>query len=373
MKKILTLLCSLVLFAACNMQKTPDSSGNTNTSEALKIGYIGPLTGDTASLGNADKNAVEMYFAKHPLLLGRPVEVVYEDAHCNGEASASAAEKLITQDKVQVIFGGTCSGETLAAAPATEKNKVILFSSVSTSPEITTAGDYLFRNVPSDEKATDVLVAELSTKYTKIAIISQNNDFAQAYRQKLKEKFLKAGGEVVLDEAFNTGTTDFKTVLQKVKNSGAETLINFAGESAPAGIINRQATELGLSLPIYGNDVMMGAEFFEIAKNAAEGSIIVATAAESGAENDPLIQEYVTRYGEEPPSLAYVFLSYDRAAIIAQAISKVGYDGTKIKDWLYEMQPYEGVAGTTVFDHNGDSSILPKLLIAKNGKFEIVK
>lgn len=372
MKKILfVMLLSVGLVTGCG----PATQGPITTSdEIMKIGFISALTGDAASLGQADKTTVEMFFEENPMIAGKKVQVIYEDGQCNGQKGASAAEKLVNVDKVQVILGAGCSGETLAAAPIVERAKVLLFSSTSTSPEVTKAGDYVFRNAPSDDKSAVVLTDILSKKFKKAALITQNNDYSQAYRKQLQDQLPKAGVELVIDEAFNTGTTDFKSLLQKVKNSEAEVLINLPGETSPAGFISKQARELGIDLPVYSGDVISGTEFFDIAKDAAEGAIIViATADTTRPDVSAFSEKLKTRLGDEVAFEAYMMLSWDRLNILKKAIETVGYDATAIKDYLYAMDTYKGLGGDTKFDANGDASILPNVMIARDGKFEIYK
>lgn len=372
MKKLfLTAFLSLGLLTACS---TASQESVSTSDEVIKIGFFGPLTGDVAGLGQDDKSTVELFLNENPSFAGKKVKLVFEDSQCNGQKGASAAEKLIAVDKVQLILGGVCSGETLGAAPIVERNQVVLISSISTSPQVTTAGEYVFRNAPSDATSSVVMTASLSKKFKKVAIISQNNDFSQAYLEALQEKLPEAGVEIVVSETFNSGTTDFKTVLGKVKKSSAEVLVNLAGETSAGGFISRQAKEIGLNLPIYGTDAIAGKEFFDIAKDAAEGTIIVITAADKGKpEVAKLLKKFQEFTGHEAVAEAYVVLTWDRLNIVKNAIESVGYDAAKIKDYLYKMPAYTGLGGKTKFDSSGDVNLLPSLLVAKDGKFELLK
>lgn len=370
MKKTLLAAFFSLGLVACG----PATQGPITTGDVMKIGYIGPLTGEIASIGQDQKATIEMYFEENPMIAGRKVEIIYEDAQCNGQKAASAAEKLVNVDKVQVIVGGGCSGETLGAAPIAERGKVLMFSTTSSSPEVTTAGDYVFRNAPADDKSSTVLTDIVSKKFKKVALITQNNDYSQAYRKELQSKLPKAGVELVVDESFNTGATDFKTVLQKVKTSGAEVLINLPGESTAAGFITKQARELGVDLPVYGGDVLAGQEYFDVAKDAAEGSIIVIAAADrSRADVNTFLEKFNKKTGHDSSVEAYMLLTWDALNMIKHAVEEVGYDGTKVKDYFYAMETYKGIGGDTKFDSNGDANILPNVMVAKGGKFEIYK
>ena len=132
------LLC--LIFAGCTI------TGNV-TKETIRIGAIGPFTGDAAVYGQSEKNAIELAVQEINLdggINGKKLEVIYEDGKCNGMDAATAAQKLINVDKVDIILGGVCSGETLAIAPLAEANEVLVFSSFSSSPDVTNAGDFIF-------------------------------------------------------------------------------------------------------------------------------------------------------------------------------------------------------------------------------------
>src|SRR3989344_5758192 len=121
--------------------------------ENIRIGFIGPLSGDVASIGQSVKAAIELGVEEVNQaggINGQPLEVIYEDGKCGPKDSTDAANKLINIDKVPVIIGGGCSSETLAAAPIAETSKVTLLSYCSSNPKITESGDYIFRTYPSD-------------------------------------------------------------------------------------------------------------------------------------------------------------------------------------------------------------------------------
>ena len=188
MKKILlTFLTILVLvLGACAQQQavTQPTSGQIQPAPqqgTYKVGVMLPLTGDGAAYGlpiqKSIKIALDEVNAKGGVN-GRMLEPVYEDSKCNPKDGNAAAQKLVNVDKVKVIIGGVCSGETMGAAPITEANKVILISPSATSPDITKVGDFVFRVAPSDAYAGTVAAQyaynELSAR--KAAIIAENTN-----------------------------------------------------------------------------------------------------------------------------------------------------------------------------------------------------
>ena len=133
MKAIVWLIVIVVVIWAgwALLDKAPEAEAGP-----IMIGFIGPLTGDAAAYGEPERDVVALAVEEINAaggINGRQISVIYEDGKCDGTASASAAQKLVNVDKVKVIIGGFCSGETLGAAPIAEQNKVILISPSSTS------------------------------------------------------------------------------------------------------------------------------------------------------------------------------------------------------------------------------------------------
>src|SRR6185503_8361170 len=94
---------------------------------------------------------------------GKQVTMIYEDAKCNGQDGANAAQKLVNVDKVQAIIGGFCSGETIPAVPVAASGKVVLLSPGASSPKLTNISPYFFRDYPSDASQV-VIYSELATQ-----------------------------------------------------------------------------------------------------------------------------------------------------------------------------------------------------------------
>ncbi|MEK6861104.1 MAG: ABC transporter substrate-binding protein, partial [Nanoarchaeota archaeon] len=124
--------------------------------EPIKIGFVGPLTGENANIGIPIRRGVELALEDINSaggINGRQLVAIFEDGKCNAKDANTAGLKLIDQDKVIAIVGGTCSSETLAIAPNAESKKIPLISPSATNPKITDAGDYIFRaaTTASDE------------------------------------------------------------------------------------------------------------------------------------------------------------------------------------------------------------------------------
>src|SRR3989344_3957989 len=216
----------------------PDAQATTET---VKLGLMLPLSGDATAYGNPIRTAA--FIAADEInakggINGKMIEFVTEDSKCSPKDGASAAQKLVNVDKTKVIIGGACSGETLGAAPIAEAAKVVLISPSATSPDITTAGDFVFRLAPSDAYAgivaSEHAFSEMNAR--KAAIISETSDYAQGLRKVFKENFAKMGGTVVADETYNPEDSDFRSQITKVKASNPD-MIYLVPQTDTKGIL----------------------------------------------------------------------------------------------------------------------------------------
>ena len=185
MKKFLSLsACIALTLSACQ----PAGSGDT-----IKIGFIGPLTGDAAAYGVDTLNGAKMKVDEINAaggINGKQISLIVEDSKCNGADAVSAAQKLANVDKVVGVIGGACSSETLGAAPIFEAAKIVEIGTLSSSPDITKAGDFIFRAYPSDALKTKAMAQYFRSKgFTKVAVIAENTDFCVGFRHALHKHF----------------------------------------------------------------------------------------------------------------------------------------------------------------------------------------
>ncbi len=334
------------------------SSSSQKESGPIKIGFIGPLSGDGASFGETERNALLMAFDEINATAefkDRPIELIAEDGKCTGKDATIAIQKLINIDKVKVVLGGVCSAETMAAAPIAEENKTLMFSAFSSNPAITNAGDYIFRNSPSDSDVAKLDAQVILDKgFKKVALISENSDYSQGVRGIMKDIFASSSATVVLDELFTGGLTDFRSFVTKAKGSGADVIyINPASSGKTGALLVKQLRQANIKTPIHGNFSLGTPDAFATGAGMLEG-VIISDGVRPGSKLQSLLNSYQARFGSKASNDFEFGASYDRAFIISKAINVVGYDATKIKDYLYSMPEYEGVIGKYRFDVNGD-------------------
>jgi len=217
-----------LVIAACLSLLTSSAFG----ADTIKIGVAGAHTGDLASYGlptvNAAKLVAKDVNAKGGID-GKQIELLVQDEECKPEKATNAATKLVSDGAV-VVVGHICSGATKAALPIYTEAKVVTMSPSATNPELTQSGQYptFFRTIASDDAqaklGVDFALAKLGAK--KIAVLHDKGDYGKGYAE-YAQKFIKEGGqaEVVLFEGVTPGAVDYSSVVQKIRQSGADTVM----------------------------------------------------------------------------------------------------------------------------------------------------
>jgi len=339
----------------------------------IKIGWLGPLTEDLSSLGSLDRKSVELAIKEINEaggIYGRPFQVIYEDGMCDSKTASNAGNKLINIEKVAAIIGGYCSGETLAVAPVAEQNKVIMLSPASTAPSITDAGDYIFRDVPSDnyqgKYAANFVYYTLNKR--KAAVLYAATDYATALGQVFESEFKELGGEIVSSDSFLQTTRDLRTQITKVKNSGADVLyFPTYTESAVAGL--NQIKQLGLNIPVVGPETLSDPKV--VAADGAEGLLYTTPVTKEDVEFKSKFASYTQSEVKELPTFSAQ--SYDAAKILALAFKSAGGGASieLVKNEMYKIKNFAGVSGQISFDKNGDLvGTSYEVMVVKGGKAE---
>jgi len=340
---------------------------------AITIGVITPLTGDVASWGAMQRNSTEMALDEINSgggIGGRKVRVIYEDDQATPKIGVTVFTKLATVDKVPLVVGAPASGVTLAVAPVANRTQTVLLSSGSTATAVAQAGPYVFRFMPSDEMQSAIMAnwaRELGFK--RVAVLYVRNAWGTGLQQAFQPAFTKLGGVITTSQGMAVEDTDFRAVLTKIAADSPDAVFAPLYTRA-AGLMVRQAKELGLNFQILGADVYETPEFIEVAGQAAEGVLFTRFGQYNGAEYQAFAKAYRQRFQTEPA--AYAGYCYDAMKIAFTALRQLTsgeYTGPAIREQLLNIRDFHGVTGLT--DFNGSTSASGKVfdrLVVKNGK-----
>lgn len=365
-KKIIWIIFAIVVIVLIIRAIGSKSNVPATSSESIKIGFIGPLTGYGAVWGEEQKNAVGIAVDKINQtggIAGWQISMIYEDGKCDGKAATAAAQKLIAIDGVKMIIS-VCSAETLAAAAVAEKNKVLLIGAWSTNSAISDAGDYIFRSSYSDDDASKFLAEAIAKKYSTLAIITELNNYPVGVSASLKKYFTGQATE----ESLPPETQDVRTAVTKALSQKPQAV--FINPNNPQLAVNilKEIRKNNFTGGVYANAV--GAADDVIKLPEAQGMIFVSDPdVKDNTNKTHLFSEYENRYGRQPSFSFAVAVTYDIVYIIKQAVEKAGTDPTKIKDYLYTLKDFNGVMGVYGFNEKGDAvGFTPSLKQVKDGK-----
>jgi len=366
MKKSAILFLSLLMLAFIFI-------GCQKKEDVIKIGVAGPMTGDQAKMGTDFKNgvtlAVEEWNSKGGLL-GKKIEIMVEDDQHEPKQAVSIANKIVNAGAVGIIghFNSSCS---IPASDVYNRAGIPMITPASTNPQLTEKGYKGVSRVCGRDDQQGKVGAEFvinKLKLKKIAIIHDKTTYGQGLADEFK-KFITGQVEVVYYGGIIQGDKDFKTVLTAMKDKKPE-LIYFGGIYPEAGLIVRQAKELGITVPLMSGDGTIDPKFIEIAgAKAAEGTYLTFSPdARKIPTAKTFIDSYEKKFGELGP---YSMYAYDAANVMLTAIKEAGTtDGKTVIEKLHSVE-FSGAAGKVKFDAKGDITVAPYVVwITKNGKFE---
>jgi branched-chain amino acid transport system substrate-binding protein len=374
-------LMAAVIATAALLTGCSKSGGEGAAAATIRIGEFASLTGKEATFGVSSHEgtllAVEEVNAAGGVL-GKPLELIYEDNRSTPGESLTIAKKLINNDKVIAILGEVASGRSLEVAPFAQQSRVPQISPSSTNPDVTRIGDYIFRVCFIDPFQGRLLAgfAKNTLKVKKVAIFS---DVAAPYSVGLgkffKEAWLAGGGEVVSEVKYTGGDKDFKAQLTVIKNAGADSIM-VPGYYNDVGLIVAQARQLGITVPMFGGDGWEAPELIQIAGGENLANTYYSTHF-SPNSTDPLAQKFVAAYkakfdGKVPDAMAA--LGYDSVMVLVDAIKRAGTtDQPALRDAIAATKDFPGATGLTTLDANRDASKSAVIITVKDGKFEYLE
>lgn len=385
MKKALVLLLALVLvigsFTACGGGKDTGDSGDKGAApKEVKIGINYELTGGVATYGQSSVDGIMMAFDEINQaggINGMKIVPVKVDNKSDAAEATALATRLMTEKGVVACLGPATSGNFMATIPVAMGNKIPVISASATADEgVTTdakgnVNDYVFRLCFNDSFQGITMANFASNNLgAKTAVIIQDNssDYAKGLAKNFKKTFTEAGGTIVAEKGYVAKDKDFNSILTSIKGQQFD-VIFLPGYYQEAGLIIKQARDLGITQPILGADGFDSPVLLELAGASALNNVYFSNHY-SSLDQNPKVQDFIKafkeKYGAEPN--AFNALGYDLGKYIADAISRAGStDPTAIKDALASTKGFEGVTGS--FDMGKDHNPIKAAVVIglKNG------
>ena len=339
--------------------------GSALAQDVVKIGHVGPTSGQIAHLGKDNENgarmAIEELNAKGVTIGGKKVklELLAEDDAGDPKQGTAAAQKLV-DSKVQGVIGHLNSGTSIPASKIYSDAGIPQISPSATNPKFTRQGyKTTFRVVADDVHLGGTLgrYAAKELKGKSIAVI----DDRTAYGQGVADEFVKgvegAGGKTVGREFTNDKATDFTAILTSLKAKNPD-IVFFGGMDAVAGPMMRQMKQLCINAKFIGGDGICTTELPKLAAGTmADGQVVCAEAGGVEGAGKKSMEEFSAAFKKKYNADVQVYAPYvyDAVNVMVASMVKAGSsDPAKYLPVLAKTSGYKGVTGTISFDDKGD-------------------
>uniref|UniRef100_UPI003340D156 ABC transporter substrate-binding protein n=1 Tax=Castellaniella defragrans TaxID=75697 RepID=UPI003340D156 len=331
-----------------------------NAQETLKIGVLGGMTGPGAPWGLAidggAKIAADEVNNAGGLEVGGKtyrLEVISYDDHYKAADAVTAVNRLIDQDQVKFILGPIGSASLLAIKPITEKNKVVLLSNTYTTEALDAETRYMFRVLPTTNEYDAQLIGWLKQNrpaIKRVAILSPNDATGWSTQKGKKKTYEGLGFEVVDARFFERTQNDFRTLLAGILAKEVDLIELDVVPPAQAGLVIRQAREMGYKGPFTkfgGNNV---AETVKAAgAENAEGTLLYFS-ADPGSETFSNLSKAYAQYHSNAMD-DFTFYFYDAARLLFAALQKAGttVDTDAVVAAIESEKSFDGIQGKIVW------------------------
>ena len=323
--------------------------------ETLNLGALVTISGAGAAWGNGMKNAAELAAdevnAKGGLEVGgkkyKVNVIAYDDKYQANEA-VTVANRLVFEDKVKFIIGPVGSAAVLAIQPITEKNKVIVLTLGFTSKALGADKPFTFRpNVTTAEVSQpqiDWLVKSQGLK--KVGALFPNDETGQQIAKDLTAAYKKAGAQLAATEFFERDRVDFVPQLTRMLARGIDAIELDGNSPTTAGLIVKQAREIGFTGKIVRTGGPATQEIVNVAgANAAKGMFVHTPMNPDLPATKAYMTKYAAKYSHAMNGFSPAF--YDGTKILFEAMRKAGTvtDTDAIRQEMEKISGFEGALG----------------------------
>src|SRR5688572_12188134 len=319
--------------------------------EPIRIGSFLATTGGAAFLGDPEHKTLEMYVEKLNAaggVLGRKLALVAYDSAGDAEKARTFARRLIEQDKVDVIVGGSTTGETMAVVPLVEQAGVPFISLAGAVVIVEPVKKWVFKTPHTDRMACEKIFVDMRARgASRVALISGAGGFDKSMRAECLKVAKNHGIDIVADETYGAADTDMTAQLTKIRqNAQVQAILNAGFGQGPA-IVTRNYRQIGIRVPLYQSHGVASKEFIKLAGEAAEGVRLPAAAllvADKLTDSDPqksVVANYTRDYQARFKSDVSTFggHAYDGLMLAVEAIRRAGStDKARVRDALESLR-----------------------------------
>jgi branched-chain amino acid transport system substrate-binding protein len=354
----------------------------------IKVGSSLSVSGGAAFLGDPEAKTLKMLVDELNAaggIKGEKIVLISYDDGGDPNKAKTFATRLVEEDGVVAVIGGTTTGATMAMIPVLEDAEIPFISLAGAVDIISPVKKFTFKTPHTDRMACEKIYADIKARgLSKVGLISGTDGFGASMHKQCLEVAKDAGIEIVADETYGPTDSDMTPQLTNIKNvAGIEAVVNPGFGQGPA-VVTRNYAQLGIKLPFYQSHGVASKQFIELAGPAAEGvrlpaaALLVADALPDSDPQKPVVVGYKNAYEKATGEQVSTFggHAYDAFHILVGAIEKAGgADPLAIRDAIEQTKGYIGTAGVVNMspeDHLGLDQTAFRMLEIRNGDWVLL-
>src|SRR5665647_800977 len=363
-------------------------SGGHQASAQIKIGAVLSVTGPASFLGDPEKKTLEIYVEEINAkggVNGQKIQLVVYDDGGSAESARTFATRLVEEDKIVAMVGGSTTGATLAMIPVFEDANIPFISLAGAIQIVEPVRKWVFKTPHTDKMACEKIFADLkSRKLTTIAMISGTDAFGKSMRDQCVAVAPKAGIKIALEESYGPRDSDMTPQLTNIRNNASVQAVVNPGFGQGPAIVTRNYSQIGIKLPLYQSHGVASKQFIDLAGPAAEGvrlpaaALLIADKLPASDPQKPIVVNYSRQYQQKTGQAVSTFggHAYDGLMILVGAMQRAkSADKAKVRDEIEKTKGYIGTAGIvnmTPTDHMGLDLSAFHMLEIKAGDWTLV-
>ncbi len=353
----------------------------------IKVGAVLSVTGPASFLGEPEEKTLRIYVDELNAkggIKGRKIQLVTYDDGGDANKARTFATRLVEEDKVVAMVGGTTTGTTMAMVPVFEDAQIPFISLAGAVVIVEPVKRWVFKTPHTDRMACEKIFDDMKKRgLTRIGMISGTDGFGKSMRDECVKVNARFGVEILSEETYGPRDTDMTPQLTNLKAKNPQAVINPGFGQGPA-IVTRNYRQLGMTAPLYQSHGVASKQFIELAGDAANGVRLPAAAllvADKLPDTDPqkkIAMDYARKFTEvtKQPVSTFGGHAYDGLMILAGAIERGGTDPKAIRDEIEKTKGFIGTAGIfnmTPQDHMGLDLSAFKMLEIKGGDWSLAE
>ncbi|MCB9959747.1 MAG: ABC transporter substrate-binding protein [Rhodospirillaceae bacterium] len=355
----------------------------------IRIGSILSVTGPASFLGDPELKTLEMLVEElnaNGGINGEEVVLIHYDDGGDANTARTLATRLVEDDEVVAVVGGSTTGVTLAVAPVFEENEIPFISMAGAVSIIDPVNPWVFKTPHTDRMACESIYTDLNARgLTSIGLISGQGGFGASMREQCIDVAPEYGITIAADETYGPRDSDMTPQLTSIAaTDGVQAIVNPGFGQGPA-IVTRNYAQLGIELPLYQSHGVASDAFIELAGEAANGvrlpgsaTLVVDLLPADDPQHDVVTayrDAYVARYNE--PVSTFGGYAYDAFWLMVNAIEAAGTtDGEAVREAIENTTGWVGVTGVfnmSPEDHMGLDLSAFRMLEIVDGHWTLVE